>query len=176
MPERSVAVTHLAERKHRERRAGEEKANLAVLQVARSGTRFGPRVSDSANGLLHKLRLWVYRLFRRTELNFGAVSISFRGARIEFRKLQIRFMRKLLYILPFALIAVGASLVFQQRAYAYADPGTGLLAIQALGSAVVATGWYLRRKIYGLLHRGAKLQQPEEELPATKEDEGSSLP
>lgn len=74
------------------------------------------------------------------------------------------------------MIVLGASLIFQQRAYAYADPGTGLLAIQALGSAVVATGWYLRRKIYGLLHRGAKTQPQPEEFPAVKEDEGSSLP
>jgi hypothetical protein len=85
-------------------------------------------------------------------------------------------MRKLLHIVSVALIVVGASLVFEQRAYAYADPGTGLLAIQALGSAVVATGWYLRRKIYSLLHRGAKTEQPPEEFPAAKEDEGSSHP
>jgi hypothetical protein len=85
-------------------------------------------------------------------------------------------MRKLLHIFPIVLIVAGASLIVQQRAYAYADPGTGLLAIQALGSAVVATGWYLRRKIYGLLHRGTKTQTQPEEFPATVEDEDSSRP
>jgi hypothetical protein len=85
-------------------------------------------------------------------------------------------MRKLLQIFPILMIVAGASLIFQQRAYAYADPGTGLLAIQALGSAVVATGWYLRRKIYGLLHRGAKIQSEPEEFSAVNEDEGSSRP
>jgi O-antigen/teichoic acid export membrane protein len=108
--------------------------------------------------------------------DFGPILIFRRNFSIEFRKMQIQNMRKLLYILPIALIVVGASLLFEQRAYAYADPGTGLLAIQALGSAVVATGWYLRRKIYGLLHRGAKPQQPAEEFPAAEEDEGSSHP
>ena len=51
-----------------------------------------------------------------------------------------------------ALILLGAALLFERPAYAYADPGTGLLAVQAAGSALVATGWYLRRKIYSLFH------------------------
>jgi hypothetical protein len=57
---------------------------------------------------------------------------------------------KLLEILPVVLMLVGAALAFERPAYAYADPGTGLLAVQAAGSALVATGWYLRRKIYSL--------------------------
>ena len=85
-------------------------------------------------------------------------------------------MRKLLHIFPLVLIVAGASLIFEQRAYAYADPGTGVLAIQAFGSALVATGWYLRRRIHGFLHRGDKTQQQPEEFPAAKVDEGSSLP
>jgi len=59
---------------------------------------------------------------------------------------------KLLHIFPVVLILVGAALVFERPAYAYADPGTGLLAVQAAGSALVATGWYLRRKIFSLFH------------------------
>jgi hypothetical protein len=64
-------------------------------------------------------------------------------------ELPVRPM-KLLHIFPVVLIFVGAALVFERPAYAYADPGTGLLAVQAAGSALVATGWYLRRKIYSL--------------------------
>lgn len=60
---------------------------------------------------------------------------------------------KLLRILPLVLIFVGALLLSERPAYAYADPGTGLLALQAAGSALVAAGWYLRRKIYTLFHR-----------------------
>lgn len=62
-------------------------------------------------------------------------------------------MRPLLLLLSFMFVVVGVALLFEQPAYAYADPGTGLLAIQALGSALIATGWYLRRKIYLILHR-----------------------
>ncbi len=59
---------------------------------------------------------------------------------------------KLLNIFPVVLILFGAALLFERPAYAYADPGTGLLAVQAAGSALVATGWYLRRKLYALFH------------------------
>jgi hypothetical protein len=83
-------------------------------------------------------------------------------------------MRKLLQIVPLVIIFVGAALFFERPAYAYADPGTGLLAIQAAGSALIATGWYLRRKIYGFLHRGEAAKHQPEEYPAAKEDEGSS--
>lgn len=57
---------------------------------------------------------------------------------------------QVLQIFPVVLILLGVLLVFERPAYAYADPGTGLLAVQAAGSALVATGWYLRRKIYSL--------------------------
>jgi hypothetical protein len=71
-------------------------------------------------------------------------------------------MIKLLRILPVALMIVGIALVLERPAYAYADPGSGLLAIQAAGSALVATGWYLRRKLYALFHRGAPKPQPQD--------------
>lgn len=60
--------------------------------------------------------------------------------------------KKLFQLFSVALILLGAALLFERPAYAYADPGTGLLAVQAAGSALVATGWYLRRKIYSLFH------------------------
>lgn len=82
-----------------------------------------------------------------------------------------RIMRLLLRILPLVLILVGATLLFERPAYAYADPGTGLLAIQAVGSALVAGGWYLRRKIYTLFHRGATKAEPER-LPIPEDTEG----
>jgi hypothetical protein len=61
---------------------------------------------------------------------------------------------KLLQILPVVLMLVGAILACERPAYAYADPGTGLLAVQAAGSALIATGWYLRRKIASLFRSG----------------------
>jgi hypothetical protein len=83
-------------------------------------------------------------------------------------------MKKLLEFASIALMVVGAALLFERPAYAYADPGTGLLAIQAVGSALVATGWYLRRKIYSLLHHEGATGQLVDEPSTTKEDEGAS--
>ena len=68
-------------------------------------------------------------------------------------------IKKLLLIFSFLLMFVGAAMLSERPAYAYADPGSGLLAIQAAGSALVATGWYLRRKIYALFHRSVSKQQ-----------------
>lgn len=71
-------------------------------------------------------------------------------------------MRRLLLILPVCLVCLGMLLLAERPAYGYTDPGTGLLAIQAMGSAMVAAGWYLRRKIYALFHRGnASKAEPE---------------
>lgn len=60
-------------------------------------------------------------------------------------------MKKLLSLFPLFVALLGAALLFERPAYAYADPGTGLLAIQTVGSALIATGWYLRRKIRSFL-------------------------
>jgi hypothetical protein len=88
-------------------------------------------------------------------------------------------MRHLLRFIPLLLIAIGMTLVFEQPAYAYADPGTGLLAIQAAGSALVAVGWYLRRKIHALFHRGDHsrrhhLEDQPQQYPDAQDGEGSS--
>lgn len=83
-------------------------------------------------------------------------------------------MRKLLLIFPILLMVVGALFLFEQPAYAYADPGTGLLAIQAVGSALVATGWYLRRKIYSLLHRGGASSKTDDTFSADQNERSSA--
>ena len=83
---------------------------------------------------------------------------------------------KLLKILALVLILAGAVLLSEQPAYAYADPGTGLLAIQAAGSALVATGWYLRRRIYTLLHPSDAAKHEQEELRCATNHEDSPNP
>jgi hypothetical protein len=80
-------------------------------------------------------------------------------------------MRRLLQIIPVLMIVIGAMVLFQRPAYGYTDPGTGLLAIQAAGSAVVAVGWYLRRKIFSLFHRSAGSGK-EEHAPYSNSDKG----
>jgi len=84
-------------------------------------------------------------------------------------------MRLLLRIFPLALILLGVIILAERPAHAYADPGSGLLAIQAAGSALVATGWYLRRKIYALFHRSAPKVEPEQ-APAASDSEDSTQP
>jgi hypothetical protein len=83
---------------------------------------------------------------------------------------------RLLQTLPFVLIVAGAALVFERPAYAYADPGTGLLAVQAAGSALVATGWYLRRKIYSLFRSGEAPSSEPEERSVAADGEDSPNP
>jgi len=85
-------------------------------------------------------------------------------------------MKKLgLSIISIALIVLGVALVSERLAYAYADPGNGLLAIQAAGSALVATGWYLRRKIYWILRRNNP-KSTHENLPDATDIEDSPNP
>ena len=82
--------------------------------------------------------------------------------------------KRLFQFFSVALILVGAALLFERPAYAYADPGTGLLAVQAAGSALVATGWYLRRKIYSLFHSN-DVTAPESDKQSAVAD-GEDLP
>jgi hypothetical protein len=83
---------------------------------------------------------------------------------------------KLLHVFSVALILIGAVLVFERPAYAYADPGTGLLAVQAAGSALVATGWYLRRKIYSLFRSGNETRHEPDEQSLAADGEDSPNP
>lgn len=85
-------------------------------------------------------------------------------------------MRRLLQAISLVLMVAGAILLFQRPAYAYADPGTGLLAIQALGSSLIAAGWYLRRKIHALFRREARTGPQPEICDGEKSGEGSPLP
>ena len=84
-------------------------------------------------------------------------------------------MRNLLPLLPLLLIFIGATLLSEQPAYAYADPGTGLLAIQAAGSVLIATGWYLRQKIYSFLHRGSAAKPQPSACSDAHQNNGTSL-
>lgn len=84
-------------------------------------------------------------------------------------------MKVFLRIFPVVLILLGAVLLSERPAYAYADPGSGLLAIQAAGSALVATGWYLRRKIYALFHRDTPATEEERATTAVNNEDSPQL-
>jgi hypothetical protein len=83
---------------------------------------------------------------------------------------------KTLHVFSFALILLGAILLCERPAYAYADPGTGLLAVQAAGSVLVATGWYLRRKIHALFHSDVAAKREPEKRPCSVDGEDSPNP
>jgi hypothetical protein len=44
-------------------------------------------------------------------------------------------------------------LATERRAMAYVDPGSGLLALQSIGSMLAATGFFMRRRIMGLFNK-----------------------
>jgi hypothetical protein len=84
-------------------------------------------------------------------------------------------MRLIVRVFPLTLILIGAALLFERPAYAYADPGSGLLAVQAIGSALIAGGWYLRKKIYSLFRVGEQPKTGQPAMGAAKDGESSPL-
>jgi hypothetical protein len=44
----------------------------------------------------------------------------------------------------------------ERRAYAYVDPGSGLLAVQSVASVMAAAGYFMRRRIAALFGRDKK--------------------
>jgi hypothetical protein len=51
---------------------------------------------------------------------------------------------------------VALAAAFQKPAYAYADPGSGLLFLQVAGSMVAGALFIVRSKLRKLFHRGRK--------------------
>ena len=54
----------------------------------------------------------------------------------------------------------------ERRAYAYVDPGSGFLALQAIASVTAAAGYFLRTRIKALFTR-PKVAKPTLVLPVT---------
>ena len=69
---------------------------------------------------------------------------------------------------------IGICLLFasERQAWGYVDPGSGLLAMQSIASVLAAAGFFLRRQIRALFHRGEK--PPALEV-RTKEDNPANL-
>ena len=70
------------------------------------------------------------------------------------------------------LISVSLTLFFcfclmlatEKRALAYVDPGSGLLAIQSIGSMLAAAAFFMRRRIMGLFGKKKPLEGTEPRL------------
>lgn len=57
---------------------------------------------------------------------------------------------KLKYLVVTALLMVALNFTFERRAYAYVDPGSGLLIFQGVSAVVSGTLLYFRRRLKAL--------------------------
>jgi hypothetical protein len=57
---------------------------------------------------------------------------------------------KLKYLIVTVMLIVALGFTFERRAYAYVDPGSGLLIFQGISAVVSGTLLYFRRRIKGL--------------------------
>jgi len=62
-------------------------------------------------------------------------------------------MKKLASISLAVFIFFCMLIATERQAYAYVDPGSGLLALQGLASGMAATAYFLRRRIMNLFTR-----------------------
>ena len=84
-------------------------------------------------------------------------------------------MKRLISVCLTVLCCFCLMLATERRAMAYVDPGSGLLAIQSIGSILAAAGFFLRRRIMGLFNKkkpsvGADSRLVESPLTGRKED------
>jgi hypothetical protein len=61
-------------------------------------------------------------------------------------------------------------LATERRAMAYVDPGSGLLALQSIGSMLAAVGFFLRQRIKRLFRKEQPLRGSELRSATQKED------
>jgi len=69
------------------------------------------------------------------------------------------------YFFVTLMLVAALTFTFERRAYAYVDPGSGLLVFQGISAAVTGTLFYFRRRIKILL---MKLQTPKESSSADR--------
>jgi hypothetical protein len=79
-------------------------------------------------------------------------------------------MKRLMLLGVTALSLFGLMLATERRAMAYVDPGSGLLAIQSLGSMLAAAGFFLRRRIMRVLTKKKPLTSAALPVTVRKED------
>ncbi|MGC9292423.1 MAG: hypothetical protein ACP5EP_06820 [Acidobacteriaceae bacterium] len=79
-------------------------------------------------------------------------------------------MQKFLLFLNTVFCLVGLTLAFEGTAHAYADPGSGLMALQIIGSTLTGVGLYFRHKIGMFFARRKQTAVTEESGAATKND------
>jgi hypothetical protein len=67
---------------------------------------------------------------------------------------------KVLYSFVTIAMFLSLGLAFERRAYAYVDPGSGLLMLQAAGTVLTGVLFTLRRRIKSLFTRNQSSESP----------------
>ena len=80
------------------------------------------------------------------------------------------FMKRLISVSLTIFCCACLMLATERRAMAYVDPGTGLLALQSIGSLLAAAGFFLRRRIMGLFNKKKPLASADSPVTVRTED------
>lgn len=79
-------------------------------------------------------------------------------------------MKRLVYVCLTLFCCACLMLATERRAMAYVDPGSGLLALQSIGSMLAAAGFFMRRRIMGLFEKKKPATSEAPRLAVRKED------
>jgi hypothetical protein len=83
-------------------------------------------------------------------------------------------MKRLASMTLAVLVVFCVAVASERRAYAYVDPGSGLLVIQSAASVAAAVGYFFRRKIKTLFGGGASKPEAVEAAAAEPAKRASS--
>lgn len=82
--------------------------------------------------------------------------------------LEDHLRSKLAYSVVTVLMFFSLSVALERRAYAYVDPGSGLLMLQAAGTVITGVLFTLRRRIKSLFSRNKPSESPAIETMSPK--------
>lgn len=74
--------------------------------------------------------------------------------------LEVHLRYRVLYSVVTLAMFFSLSLAFEHKAYAYVDPGSGLLMLQAAGTVLTGILFTLRRRIKSLFTRNQSAESP----------------
>lgn len=69
-------------------------------------------------------------------------------------------VNRLKYLVVTLMLMVALGVTFERRAYAYIDPGSGLLIFQSIGAIVSGTLFYFRRRLKAIFGKDVKVEAP----------------
>ncbi|WP_182275774.1 hypothetical protein [Granulicella sp. 5B5] len=81
-------------------------------------------------------------------------------------------MKRLLSLTLAIFCCLCLAVATERRAYAYVDPGSGLLALQSIAAGLAAAAYYMRRRIAALFGRG-KTTAKTVVLPTAKQEDSN---